>query len=124
MNTFQVNLSVKPECKPRFHKARPVPFALKPAIECELDHLEEAGIIQKVAHSLWAVPVVPVPKGDGQIRLCAGYKVTINPELEIDQYSLGSESHGLTMLQGNVYHSSSCCGSVVALLWQIEIGCR
>ena len=85
MNTFEASLSVKSECKPRFHKARPVPFALKPAIERELDRLEEAGIIQKVAHSLWAAPVVPVPKGDGQIRLCGDYKVTINPELEIDQ---------------------------------------
>ena len=32
MNTFEASLSVKPECKPRFHKARPVPFALKPAL--------------------------------------------------------------------------------------------
>ena len=88
INTFVASQSVKPECKHRFHKARPVPFALKPAIEHELDCLEEAGIIQKVARSLWAAPVVPVPKGDGQIRLCGDYKVTINPELEIDQYPL------------------------------------
>ena len=36
MNTFEASLNVKSECKPRFHKARPVPFALKPAIEREL----------------------------------------------------------------------------------------
>ena len=76
--------SVQPGCKPHFHKARPVPFALKPAIEHELDHLEAAGVFQKVAHSQWAGPVEPVPKGDWQIRLCGDYKVTINPELEID----------------------------------------
>ena len=72
------------------NKARPiaVPFALKPAIE---RGLEAAGIIQKVAHSLWAAPVVSVPKGGGpggQIRLCGDYKVTIYPELENDQYLL------------------------------------
>ena len=100
MNTFEASLSVKPECKPRFHKARPVPFALKPAIERELDHLEEAGIIQKVAHSLWAAPVVPVPKGDGQIRLCGDYKVTINPELEIDQYPLPKPEELFARLAG------------------------
>ena len=33
MNTFEASLSVKSECKPRFHKARPVPFVLKPPIE-------------------------------------------------------------------------------------------
>ena len=100
MNTFEASLSVKPECKPRFHKARPVPFALKPAIERELDRLEEAGIIQKVAHSLWAAPVVPVPKGDGQIRLCGDYKVTINPELEIDQYPLPKPEELFARLAG------------------------
>ena len=100
INTFEASLSVKPECKPRFHKARPVPFALKPAIERELDRLEEAGIIQKVAHSLWAAPVVPVPKGDGQIRLCGDYKVTINPELEIDQYPLPKPEELFAKLAG------------------------
>jgi len=30
--------------------------------------------------------VVPVPKADSSIRLCGIYKVTINPELEVDQF--------------------------------------
>ncbi len=100
MNTFEASLSVKPGCKPRFHKARPVPFALKPAIERELDRLEEAGIIQKVAHSQWAAPIVPVPKGDGKIRLCGDYKVTVNPELDIDQYPLPKPDELFAKLAG------------------------
>ena len=88
MNTFQASLHLKPECRPKFHKARPVPFALKQAIDRELDRLEGEGIVEKVSHSQWAAPVVPVPKGDGQIRLCGDYKVTINPVLDVDQYPL------------------------------------
>ena len=88
MNTFEASLHLKPEYRPKFHKARPVPFALKQAIDRELDRLEGEGIIDKVSHSHWAAPVVPVPKGDGQIRLCGDYKVTINPVLEVDQYKL------------------------------------
>ena len=88
MNTFEASLHLKPEYRPKFHKARPVPFALKQAIDRELDRLEGEGIIEKVSHSHWAAPVVPVPKGDGQIRLCGDYKVTINPVLEVDQYPL------------------------------------
>ena len=83
MNTFEASLSV---CKIRPGLA--VSFTLKPAIERGLDHPEEAGIIQKVAHCLWGTPVVSVSKGGGQIRLCGDYEVTIYPELENDQYPL------------------------------------
>ena len=36
MNTFKARLHLKPGCKPKFCKARIVPFALKPAVEAEL----------------------------------------------------------------------------------------
>ena len=40
------------------------------------------GISEKVSYSEW---VAPVPKPEGNIRLCGDYKVT---KLEIDQYPL------------------------------------
>ncbi len=88
MNTFQASLQLKPGTTPKFVEARPIPFSLKQAIEQELDRLEEAGIVEKVSHSQWVAPVVPVPKADGCIRLCGPYKVTINPVIEVDQYPL------------------------------------
>ena len=77
INTFEAQLQVKEGAKPRFCKARPVPFALKEAIDRELDRLEAEGILERVTYSEWAAPVVPVPKTEGQIRLCGDYKVTI-----------------------------------------------
>ena len=62
--------------------------SLREAVEREPDRLEKAGIIEKVKYSQWAAPVVPVPKGDGQLRLCGDHKVTINPALEMEQYPL------------------------------------
>ena len=86
MNTFEATLQVKEGAKPKFCKARPVPFALKGAIDRELDCLEADGILERVTYSEWAVPVVPVPKTEGQLLLCGDYEVTINPILEVDQY--------------------------------------
>ena len=67
MNTFEAKLQVKEGAKPKFCKARPVPFALKEAIERELDRLEADGVLEKVTYSKWEAPVVPVPKSESQI---------------------------------------------------------
>ena len=83
-----MKLHVKLEAPPRFCKARAVPYALKEPIEQELERLEHLKIIEKVNHSEWAAPVVPVLKPDGHIRLSGDYKITINPVLDIDKYPL------------------------------------
>ena len=88
MNSFEAELHLKPGCRPKFCKARPVPFALLGAVERELERLEKAGVVEKVERSTWAAPVVPVPKNDGHIRLCGDYKITINADLEVDKYPL------------------------------------
>ena len=84
-------LYVKPDARPKFFKPRSVPFAIKPsnpAIDQELEHLESAGILRKVSICDWAAPIVPVPKRDGKFRICEDYKVTVNPQLDIEQYPL------------------------------------
>ena len=88
MNIFEATLQLKPNAVPKFCKECPVPFALKAAVERELDRLESEGTLEKVSYSEWAAPVVPVPKTEGTIRLCGDYKVTTNPQLEVDQYPL------------------------------------
>ena len=59
MSTFEASLHLKPGSRPKFVKTRPVPFALKQAVEQELDRLEALGIIEKVTHSQCAAPLVP-----------------------------------------------------------------
>ncbi|XP_056096372.1 uncharacterized protein K02A2.6-like [Rhinichthys klamathensis goyatoka] len=73
---------------PKFHKARPVPYAIRQKVENELDRLEAEGILSKVDWSPWATPVVPVAKKDGTVRLCRDFKVSVNPELQAEQYPL------------------------------------
>ena len=60
----------------------------EPIVIAELNQLEKEGVLEKTPYSEWAAPVVAVPKRDGRIRLCGDYKVTVNPQLDVDQYPL------------------------------------
>ena len=71
-------------------KARPVPFAIRDKYEAALNKLVEEDIIEKVNHSEWAPPIVPVIKPDGSIRMCADYSGTINKFCKVDQYPIPS----------------------------------
>ena len=66
----KAKLEVSPSAVPRFHRPRPVAYALKPLVEQELDRLEQAGVLERVDYSDWAAPIVTVPKRDGCVRIC------------------------------------------------------
>ena len=62
MQGVKAKLFVEPESKLKFFKPRQVPYALKGAIEQELNRLENMGEIEKVRYSEWVAPIVPVVK--------------------------------------------------------------
>ena len=82
----KVKLVVPEDATAKFFKPRPVPYAIRGAIEKDLERLENLGVIEKTNYSDWAAPIVVVPKSDGAVRICGDYKVTINPVLQVDQY--------------------------------------
>ncbi|XP_044757268.1 uncharacterized protein K02A2.6-like [Coccinella septempunctata] len=90
---------------PKFHKARPIPYALKSPVEAEINRLLSLGIISPVDYSQWGTPVVPVLKKNGAVRLCGDNKVTINPHIEIDQHPLPRIQDLFGCLQGGVQFS-------------------
>ena len=53
----------------RFCKPQPVPYAVKPLVERELQRLQDDKIIEPVQYAEWAAPIVPVRKPDGSIRI-------------------------------------------------------
>ena len=88
MKDIKAKLSLKPDAKLKFVKERPVAHALKERVNAELDKLVQDGVLEKVDYSEWATPIVPIPKKDGSVRVCGDFKVTVNPQLEFDQYPL------------------------------------
>ena len=88
MSNIYAKLKLKKDVSPKFHRSRPIPFALRETVAQELNRLESEGVLKKVEHSKWAAPIVPIPKKDGKVRICGDYKVTINQAIDIDQYPL------------------------------------
>ncbi|XP_017891008.1 uncharacterized protein K02A2.6-like [Ceratina calcarata] len=74
--------------KPIFRKPRPVPYALRTKIEKELNRLVEARILEQVTTSDWATPIVPVPKANGELRICGDFKDTINKDLDCNRHPI------------------------------------
>lgn len=88
-----------------FHRARPVPYALRERLDAALDDMLATGVIEPVDCSDWASPLVLVNKPDGSLRICADYKATLNPVLLIDRYPLPKIDDLMARLSGARYYS-------------------
>lgn len=86
--------------KPKFCKARPVPYALKQKLELKLDHLVNEGILSTVEFSEWAAPIVSVLKPNGSVRICGDYKCTVNQASKLDNYPIPKTEDLLATLGG------------------------
>ncbi|RUS68511.1 hypothetical protein EGW08_023727, partial [Elysia chlorotica] len=84
----EVTLHIQKDAIPKFCKARHPPYALRSAIEDELERLKNADIIEKVEFSDWATPIVPVLKKDKSVRICGDYKTTVNRVIHQDQHPI------------------------------------
>ncbi|UYV80161.1 hypothetical protein LAZ67_18001853 [Cordylochernes scorpioides] len=77
---------VKADFIPKFYKFRQVPFASKQLVEDNIDKLVDLNILSPIDRSDCASPLVCIAKPDGQIRLCAYLKKSLNPYLEDVKY--------------------------------------
>ena len=67
---------------------RSLPFAFKDKVEAQLDADIKSGVLVPVHDAQWAVPIVPVVRADGKIRVCANFKCTANRVVRLDLYPL------------------------------------
>ncbi|CAB0017172.1 unnamed protein product [Nesidiocoris tenuis] len=86
IRNHKVKIRLSEEATPKVFAARRVPIAIKKSVETELDRLVTEGIIEPVNLETdpieWASPIVVVIKPTGKVRICADFKVTINPFIQ------------------------------------------
>ena len=116
LKDFKVHIPIPDGARPKFCKARKVPYALRTRVEEELDRLEEQGVWERVSYSKWAAPIVSVLKDErdpsGAIRICGDYKVTVNTVAPLDTYPVPSTIVQLATLAGGEKFSK--------LIWRIS----
>lgn len=62
IKSLQARLYLKDGAKPKFVRARRVPFALMEAVEKQLQEQVEEGVLEKVDKSEWAIPFAVIIK--------------------------------------------------------------
>ena len=92
------HIQLKPDAVPKFFKPRPIAFAYLDGVKEEIQRNVDAGILQHIQTSPWAAPIVPIRKPSGKIRICGDFKVTINPQILVDQHPIPSIDELLTRL--------------------------
>lgn len=103
---MQATLHLRPNTKAIFRPKRPVPYAALPAVEAELDRLEQMQVISRVDFSSWAAPIVAVRKPNGVIRVCADFSTGLNDALQPQQYPLPLPEDIFATLAGGQYFSN------------------
>ena len=105
--TLKAHLTLKSGAHPVYRKARPVPYALLPLVDRELERWISEGVAEKAdpeqRPSGWGTPLVPVLKPNGQVRLCANYSLTVNPQLRVDPYPLPAPEDLFANIRGRVF---------------------
>ncbi|XP_023247110.1 uncharacterized protein LOC111643461 [Copidosoma floridanum] len=85
----------------------PAIIALKKDVENEIDRL--VGQLVPVDNSEWATPIVPILKPNGKLRMCADFKVTVNPQLVTMRYPAPNFDHAIAKLQGRAKYTKIDC---------------
>ena len=91
---------VEENATPQYFKPRPLTYALRYKVAAELSRLEKEGVLKKVESFDWAIPLVPVRKPDGTVRICGDFKLTLNQYLDVPEYPMLTPEELFTKLNG------------------------
>ena len=94
LKDFELEVKFKADAVPVFHKARPVPFALRDDLVKGYEEGIAKGVWKPVQFNEYGTPVVPIRKAQTsgslkpKLRICGDYSVGINDQLEDHRHPL------------------------------------
>jgi hypothetical protein len=111
LKDFELEVQFKTDAKPVFHKARPVPFALRDDLAKGYEDGIAKGIWQPVQFNEYGTPVVPIRKAQSagsvkpKLRICGDYSVGINDQLADHRHPLPLPEELMQRLGGGFGYS-------------------
>ena len=86
LKDFKASIVLKRNVRPTFFNARPLPVHIEPLVVQKLECMLADGILERVSPggSAWPSLLVVVCKTNGDIRICADYKVGVNQRIYSD----------------------------------------
>ena len=110
LKDFELDIKFKSDAKPVFHKARPVPFALREDLSKGYEEGIQKGIWTPVNFNKYGTPVVPVRKAvtgnqKPKLRICGDYSVGVNEQLEDHRHPMPLPEQLMQKLGGGFGYS-------------------
>ena len=85
--TTVAKLKIKENAEWNIQKCRPIPLAIKPGVELEINRLIDENIIEQTEDEKFACPIVIVAKRNNELRICGEFR-PINLILEDFEFSI------------------------------------
>ncbi len=88
LKDFEARILLKDNAVPSYFEARALPLHIRPLVVAKLETMIKQGILERVppGGSRWASPLVVGRKQNGDIRICADYKVGVNKKISSDSF--------------------------------------
>lgn len=115
ISEIEAKIHIKDDYVPKYFKARPVPLAHKDLVEEALQELINDNIIEPVAFSDCASPIVPVLKKNGKMRICCDLKY-LNTQINIEKYPLPKLDEMLAVIGDNkIFSKLDLCNAYLQI---------